>query len=338
VFAAGGALGVGLSGVIADLASWRVAFAVIAVLAVACLLLCVVVVPESPTRVEACVDVLGAALLGVSLLAFMVAITEGSDWGWGSGRTVGLLAGSAVAALAWVAAELRVPEPMVQLRMLVHRPVLLANSAAMVNGVPLVAIGVLVPLFAGAPSHGVVDYGFDAEPTSVGWILFPSGFAGILSGTLGGLIIRRRGPRPAMLVGTALVLASYAYLLVRREGPWDLFVASALLGFGSPFNHAAVNTMLVTGVPASQSGVAMGMNTVMRSLGMVLGSQVSASILAADTAAGSDVPSEHGFVVVFALCLGLCVVAAGIALLTDGRRSPARTGPPTTAGASAPPP
>lgn len=173
-----------------------------------------------------------------------------------------------------------------------------------------------------------MDAGLEGISRSIGLILLPSGIAGVLSGLAGGALIRRRGPRSALIVGTALLASCYAVLLVWRGSVWHLVLAGALLGLGSPFNHAAVNTMLVTGVRMSESGVAMGMNTVMRSLGMVIGAQGSAVILSGDTLPGTTMPTEDAFVAAFAACLALGLVAAGISLLAPARRRAART-PPT---------
>jgi len=57
------------------------------------------------------------------------AMTEGETWGWTSGRTLGLAAAAVVLLVAWGMAELRVDEPMVDMRMLARREVLLANRS-----------------------------------------------------------------------------------------------------------------------------------------------------------------------------------------------------------------
>src|SRR3954467_7929255 len=51
-------------------------------------------VPESPIKTAGRVNWTGAALLSAWLVALLVAISEGPDWGWGSARVVGLLIGA----------------------------------------------------------------------------------------------------------------------------------------------------------------------------------------------------------------------------------------------------
>lgn len=171
VFAVGGGLGVGLSGLIADALSWRAAFAIVAAAGAVSFVLVWAVVPESSHRARARVDFAGAGVLTAFLLCFLLALTQGRAWGWSSPAIVGLLA-AAVAGLAlWIAIELRVPEPMVDMRMLVNRVVLVANVLAFVIGIPLIALGVLVPLYAAAPPAGDSGYGFGADPTTIGLIV-----------------------------------------------------------------------------------------------------------------------------------------------------------------------
>ena len=94
----------------------------------------------------------GVALLSAGLVAILVALTEGESWGWVSGRTLGLLVGGIAVLVAWGAAELRVAEPMVDMRMLAKRPVLVTNLTAFVAGFSMFLSFVLVPVLGAAPA------------------------------------------------------------------------------------------------------------------------------------------------------------------------------------------
>ena len=81
--------------------------------------------------------------------------------------------------MLWVVLELRIDEPLVDIRVLAERPVLLTNVTALISGFAMFASFVLVPRFAEAP-NGLpadvadrVDYGFGASATTIGLYLLP---------------------------------------------------------------------------------------------------------------------------------------------------------------------
>jgi MFS family permease len=118
VFGVGGGIGLALSGVIVDHLSWRWLFAVGAVGVAIAVVLVHLFVPESPIKTRSRVDVPGAVLLSAGLICLLVALTEGENWGWSSGAIVALLGFASVFLVTWALVELRVAEPMVDMRML----------------------------------------------------------------------------------------------------------------------------------------------------------------------------------------------------------------------------
>ena len=122
VFAIGGGFGLVLSGVIIDNASWRWLFIVGAIGVAIAIVLVHRFVPESPSRLPPGIDFAGAPCCSRRLIALLVALTEGENWGWASGADRPRCSASAVVlAVAWALVELRVPEPMVDMRMLAFR-------------------------------------------------------------------------------------------------------------------------------------------------------------------------------------------------------------------------
>src|SRR5690606_27338395 len=84
-----------------------------------------------------------------------------------------------------------------------------------------------------------------------------------------------RGPlRRALL--TAL---GYGYVAFQHDALWQLYAGSIARGIGLGFAYAAVATLVVAAVPPSETGVATGVNTLIRTVGASLGPQISAVIL-----------------------------------------------------------
>src|SRR6185436_10562075 len=169
VFGVGGGFGIVLSGVIVDNFSWRLLFLLGSIPVALSIALVHRFVPESPIRSPSRVDIPGALLLSGGLLSLMVALTEGESWGWTSPRLLGLIVVAALFFLLWGMVELRSSSPMVDMRMLSHRPVLLTNIATLISGFALFSCFVLLPTFVESNSSN--GYGFSASATVAGLYL-----------------------------------------------------------------------------------------------------------------------------------------------------------------------
>jgi predicted MFS family arabinose efflux permease len=268
-------------------------------------------VPESPVRTPSRVDVPGALLLSGGLVALMIALTEGERWGWTSGSIVGLAALSLAFFVVWGWVEARVPEPMVDMRMLAHRPVLLTNVTTMISGFALFSCFVLIPAFVAAP--GTRGYGFGATATEAGIYLLPSSVAMLFSGPLAGILGRRYGPKWPLSGGMVVVAVAAVTLSQAHDQPWQLFFASGALGVGVGAAFAAMVALITENVDPREMGVATGMNTVVRMVGSVVGGQVGAALLTAQTIQGTSLPSEAAFIWAFGLAAVAAVAAAAIA-------------------------
>jgi EmrB/QacA subfamily drug resistance transporter len=326
VFGIGGGFGIVLSGVIVDNISWRWLFVVGGIAIAIAVVLVHRFVPESPIKTPSRVDVVGAILLSGGLIALLLALTEGETWGWTSGRILALGAASAVLLVAWGVAELKVADPMVDMRMLARREVLLTNVTAMIAGFAMFGAFVLVPNFVEMP-HGVsstvqhmVHYGFHASATKAGLYLLPSSVTLLFAGPLAGLIGRRIGSKWPLAAGLLLVGVASGLLAAWHDEPWQVLLAMPILGVGVGFAFAAMATLITEAVRPTETGVATGMNTVMRTVGGVIGGQVGAALLVAHTIPGTNhVPAVTGFEIAFGISAIASVIGAGVAIFITPR-------------------
>ena len=313
VFGVGGGLGLVLSGVLIDNLSWRWIFVVGAAAVAVAVVLVHRFVPESPVRSQSRVDVPGAILFSVMLIALLLALSEGEGWGWTSPAVLGLFGLSLIAGVMWVLFELHVDEPLIDMRVLADRPVLLTNTTALISGFAMFGSFVLVPGFVQAPgdlpdaiaSH--LGYGFGATATTTGLYLLPGSLLMLFAGPLAGVFGRRVGSKWPLSIGMALVMLGAGALAALHDEPWQIIVAMACLSVGVGFSFAAMAALVTEAVRPTETGVATGINTVMRTVGGVMGAQIGAAILSADTLAGTAVPAESAYVSAFVLA----AVAAG---------------------------
>jgi EmrB/QacA subfamily drug resistance transporter len=321
VFGVGGGLGLVLSGLIVDNASWRWLFVAGALGVAIALALVHRFVPESPVRSSSRIDVPGAALLSVVLLTLLLALSEGDSWGWTSAATLGLFATSAVTAVLWVTLELRADEPLIDVRVLAERPVLLTNVTALISGFAMFGSYVLVPRFVEAPGElpagvaGQVDYGFGASATTTGLYLLPGSLLMLFAGPAAGILGRRVGSKWPLAIGMGLVALSTATLALLHDEPSQVVLAMAGLSVGVGFSFAAMAALITEAVDPTETGIATGINTVMRTVGAVVGAQVGAVILTTATIDGTGVPTESAYVNAFTLAAVAAAVATVIAVL-----------------------
>ncbi len=132
-------------------------------------------VPATPVHgPKARFDPIGAVGLGVGLVSLLLAVSKGADWGWASSNTLGLFATTAVALTAWGWWELRTPEPLVDLRVIAGRQVLLTNAASVVVGFAMYAQSLIVPQLLQLPAS-TGGYGLGQSMLAMGLWMAPLG-------------------------------------------------------------------------------------------------------------------------------------------------------------------
>ncbi|MEZ5098907.1 MAG: MFS transporter [Thermoleophilia bacterium] len=335
VFGIGGSGGLVIAGLIVDNTSWRLIFVVGAIPVVAALALVLRLVPESTNKTPSKLDLPGALLLSGGLVALLIALTEGESWGWGSGRVLGLLAAAAALLVAWVRVELRVPEPMVDMRMMANRPVLFTNLTAFIAGLAMYSSFVLLPNFMQTPRQfpdqfaQLADYGFRATATESGLYLAPGSLLMLVAAPLAGILGRRFGSKWPLAIGMVMIAIGAGLVSALNDAPWEIIVATVVLTPGVSLAFAAMSTLITQSVRPTETGVANAMNTVLRTVGGVVGAQVGAAILSAHRIGDSPVPDGGGYATAFAIFAGAAAIGAIVALLVTPRRSgPASLGVP----------
>jgi EmrB/QacA subfamily drug resistance transporter len=281
-------------------------------------------VPESPVRMPGRINWAAAALMTVGISIVLIAISETTTWGWGSARTLGLIAAGVAVLIAWIVVETHSRNPLIDMTMMRIRGVWTTNLAAFLLGAGMYSSFIIFPQFAQLPKS--TGFGFGASVVVSGLYLLPATVGMLILGTYAGRISRRFGSRAALLAGTAFTTASFALLAVAHGHPYDMLISAGLLGVGIGLAFAALGNLIVQAVPSRQTGVASGMNTVMRTLGGALGGQLSATLIATHVAHGE--PTVTGFTDSFLMATGFLAVSfvAGLLVPREGAAAAVREG------------
>jgi EmrB/QacA subfamily drug resistance transporter len=317
VFGVGGGVGLVMSGVIIEHLSWHWLFLIGAVPVLASTVLLAMFVPESPVKFPTKPDYLGGLALSVALGSLLLAISEGTHWGWTSAGVIGLFTLSVAMFYGWVVIEKRVPEPLVDLRTFARREMAATNLTTLVMGFSMFSTFILLPNFVQIPLGlppdvaSQIDYGFGATPVEVGLFFVPSSLAMMVAGPLAGALGTRFGNVLLLRIGIGFLVLALVLLATVHDEPWTIYAWMVFMGVGLAMCFASLGTLVIDYSPPGETGVASGMNTIMRTIGAALGSQVAAAIISANTLAGTEVPTEGAFTLAFSLS----AVGALVALL-----------------------
>lgn len=318
----GSALGLPLAGVLSDWLGWHSIFWFGAVTGALLVVALLVVVEESPLRTPGRFDVTGALVLSAALVCLLLPISKGSVWGWGEPLVVGLLTASLLLLAIWVPLELRVNQPMVDLRTSAQRPVLMTNIASIFAGMAMfVNMLVTVQVLQQPISSGT---GFGLGVTAAGLAMVPSGLAMVAMSPISGWSLARYGGRVVLLAGAGLMALTYVGRIFFADSVAAIVVGSTLVGIGTALAFAAMPTLIMSSVPITETASANGLNSLVRSIGTSLASTLVAAIMATYTVevGGTFFATGEAFTMVLALgALAAAICVAVTALIPDDRRA-----------------
>jgi EmrB/QacA subfamily drug resistance transporter len=280
--AVGAALGPLVGGLLADTTGWQGLFWIDAGIAAACVPLTLRTVRESrdPDRPRS-IDVLGTVLIAVALVPLVLALSEGTDWGWISLPTAACLVVSGLGAAGFVAAERRAAAPLVDLRLLRNRVVVGATLAILLVAGAINALMYLLSLYFQDPA------GFGMSALQAGFATLPAAAAMIAVTPLITPLAVRIGSRQAVGVGFALATAGAAALAFVTAS-WtyaDFVLPLAVIAIGLGLSNGPASSASTAVVDPAEVGQASGISNMARYVGGSLAVAAAATVFSAVSAA-----------------------------------------------------
>jgi EmrB/QacA subfamily drug resistance transporter len=272
-------------------------------------------------------DAIGAILVTAGMLLLIFTLVKTPDEGWGSGRTIGSLAGAAVLLAAFLVNEQRRDHPLVPLSIFRVKGLAAADATQMIAWAGFWAMFFFITLYMqNVLGFTQLETGLSYVPVSVG-----IGFGS----TVATKMFIKTGTRPIIVGGSLLSAGGILWLSrIPVDGSYlgNLLVPLVIMGLGLGLLYAGVQTAANAGVPPEQAGLAAALITASFQLGSALGLAVFTGIATSRTthllATHTPLPQAltDGFqrgLLVSALCL---VAAAAIGLRAPNTRGePAAT-------------
>ncbi|WP_051551434.1 MFS transporter [Nocardioides sp. URHA0020] len=312
LLAVGGGVGLVIAGPLVDALSYHWLFWIPMAMTILAAVAAAVWVPESPERTPGRINVGTAFLMSTWLVALLVGVSQGHHWGWSSGKVIGLFVIAAVMLPVWVIAEARSKEPLIDMQMMRIPTVWTVNLVALLFGMGMYAMFAFVPQFLQTPE--AAGYGFGASITESGLLLLPQTVATFIGGIAAGRLATRYGSKSLLVVGATLTAIGTFGMAFAHDEIWMVLVETTILGLAFGLAFAAMSNLVVAAVPQSQTGVASGMNTNIRTVGGAIGSAVIATVVTSSLQP-SGAPTESGYTHGFLLLAITSTAAAVVALL-----------------------
>jgi EmrB/QacA subfamily drug resistance transporter len=270
-------------------------------------------------------DIPGLALVTGGALGIVWGLVRGNSAGWDSPEVLGSLAAGALLVAAFVAWELRAPEPMLPMRFFRSRPFSAGNAAIFFT---FAALFGAVFFFAQLLQTGL-GYG----PLGAGLRLLPWTATFITVAPIAGALADRIGERPLMAAGLALQAVGMTWVALIAEPTMaysELLAPFIVAGVGVSMAIPAAQNSVVGSVAEEAIGKAAGTNSMMRELGGVFGIAVVVAVFAAAGSYASAEAFTDGFgpAIFVAAGLSLAGAIAGLALPSrPGRAAEVIPGP-----------
>ena len=309
---AGGAFGLLAGAIVTNSFGWQGNYHLAIPFIVVLTVLVFLVVKESTNRkLGVKLDYLGAAWLGVSLTAIVLGLSEGSSWGWTSTPILGLVIGGPVLIVPLALYERRVAEPVLDLRLLGERNVMVSNILIMAYGLSIgIAFQAVTYAMQEPPPSGfgigVIETGLYLLPLVV--VMLPVAYAV-------GAVISKYGVKPFLYLGSVLTAAGFL-VLSTYSSPEEIGAYLAVCAVGGGTMVVSIQNLLVLSIEKGEMGLGTSLNTVFRYVGQTLGAALAGALLS--TFVGSYTVGNHVLVLPARVAFQYCFYIGMVAFIVTG--------------------
>lgn len=317
-----GAAGLLIGGLFLDYASWHYIFwtaAIAATLAAILVHLGIAREPRASLAATGRIDYFGGLLFGAAIASTLYGLTLSKNLGWTAISVLGFVIGGLVALALWIKWELRIQEPMINVRMFGQRKFALGMLATALIAVgPIGTMNILSVTIYRNPSSvmmadgGIVDLpiGLGLSATMTGLLGFITAAAAFAISPLVGKISARFGARMGLMIGSLLTIVGLIVVCLAPSSLPVVIGGMVIVIFGTGFLYSGMPTIIVECVLPEQTSTATAVNAVTRTAFQGVAASVVGLMLAfSPIVAGENTfVSLSGFFLVVGVLIATCVL------------------------------
>jgi MFS family permease len=319
-FAIGAAAGLVIGAYVVQDLGWQWAFHSAFVLSIILFVVVAMFLPGGARGTRAKVDYYTTVMLMAGVSLVLLYLTEGPYEGWYSTYNVAALAAGIALTVGFFVSESRRANPLIQLKLLRIRNVLVANLVGIISGISMFLLFFAVVYYTEYPK----PWGLGLDVISAGLTLAPATLLMLFVGPALGRLVTRSGPKPTMVLGSCIAIAGLALFIFRRVTPTDVTIAAAVSLIGAISVIIPIVNMISVSLPGETVATGLGLNTMFRNMGGAIGPVIATTFLTTYTLTVTETvygisrplsgPSSTAFNAIFYLAVALMALAIILSL------------------------
>lgn len=268
-------LGPIVGGLVTSYLGWRWAFYINLPLGAGLIALALTSVGESRDPKASGLDYLGIVLFGAGLFSVVWALIDANSVGWESPRTMLRLVVGAILLVAFVFAERRHQRPMIDLSIF-RDPTVVGAAVAMLGYAAAAQVMMtILPLY--------LQDAFVLSPAIAGLAMTPFALPLLIGPSIGGRLAASMSSRAILCFGLGLVaignaIAATAVLIDLAY--WPAAIGMFITGSGAGLLNSETAKAQVSSVPPERAGMASGLASTTRFIGIIAGVAGLGAVLA----------------------------------------------------------
>ncbi len=316
MFGVGTVVGVVVGAWVTETWGWEWTYHTVAPVALLFTILVTLKIRESPVRMKAKVDCIGAMILGGALVSFLVGVTETSNRGWTDPLVISLLLLSAMFIVAFLLWLPKAKDPLVRPSLMKEKDIALTNAIAFMIGFAMFAANQTVVAMGG--------FTFRLDTIGTGLLMLPMAVVMLIIGPGAGFIVKKHGPKWPLSLGMVLCIVGYLMLLGYHFTQEEVMVGITVMGAGTAFAMVGSIDMLLITTPKEETGISTAMNMIIRTTGSVVGPALAAVIISNNSSiipGIGAVPDEYAYQLIFIMASVFMGIGVVLGLLLTNRQA-----------------